>query len=76
MTFTIPTHQDRTFIDPTITVVETVDNPINKTFTPRVIISDNTGDYSHTLPAQDYVNGTWEDQDVLNSVENHFNSLK
>lgn len=75
MTFTIATHQDRTFIDPTITVVETVDHPLAETFTPRVIISDSTGEYSHTLPAQPYVNGTWTDADVEQAVHDYFNSL-
>ena len=75
MKFTIPTHQDRTFTDPSITVIETVDNPIAETFTPRVIISDSTGEYSHTLPAQPYVKGTWTDEDVDSAVTNYFNSL-
>jgi hypothetical protein len=75
MTFTIETHADRTFTDPTITVVETVDKPLDETFIPRVIISDSTGEYSHTLPPQPYVNGTWIDEDVEASVTNYFNSL-
>lgn len=75
MTFTIETHSDRTFTDPSITVVETVDNPIAETFTPRVIIADSTGEYSHTLPPQPYVNGTWDDTDVETAVTNYFNSL-
>jgi len=75
MTFTIETHTDRTFTNPSIQVVETVDHPLAETFTPRVIISDSTGEYSHTLPPQPYVNGTWTDEDVEASVTNYFNSL-
>lgn len=75
MTFTIETHADRTFTDPTITVIETVDRPLDSTFIPRVIISDSTGDYSHTLPPQPYVDGTWTDDDVSNSVNQYFESI-
>ena len=75
MKFTIPTHINRTFTDPNITVVETVDNPIAETFTPRVIIEDETGQYSHTLPPQDYINGTWTDSDVSTAIDNYFKSI-
>ena len=73
MKFTIETHQDRIFQDPQIEVVETVDDPRNKTFTPRVHITDSTGVYSHTLPAQPYVNGTWDDTEVMLAIETYFN---
>lgn len=75
MTFTIETHQDRTFTDPLIEVVETIDRPQDEVFIPRVIITDDSGEYSYMLPPQDYVNGTWTDADVETAITNYFNSI-
>jgi len=75
MKFTIETHLDREFKDPEITVIQTVDKPKETVFIPSVHIKDATGTYHHDLPPQNYVNGTWTDDDVRDAVERYFISL-
>ena len=72
MKFELETHPGVIMIDPTITIVRTIDDPIKQTFEPHLLFTD--GDrikIYHVMPEQPYVNGTWLDNTVSKSVETY-----
>jgi hypothetical protein len=77
MKYTLNTHPEITVTDPTIEVVSVLDLPQSQTFTPMIQLKGEAMTYSiaHELPAQPYVNGTWDDADVMASVENYLKTI-
>lgn len=75
MTFTIPTHQDREFTNPTITVVLTQYWRLKKEYSIHVLISDSSGDYNHTLPTMNYSDGNLTDSAIDKTVLSYFEGL-
>lgn len=67
-------------IDPIIEVGErTIDDAKAKTFTPMVVFVDSNDErkrYAQYLPPQPYVNDTWTDEDVANSVNYYVKSIE
>jgi hypothetical protein len=77
MKYTLSTHPEITVTDPAIEVVSVLDLPQNQTFTPMIKFTDEALTYSiaHELPAQQYVNGTWDDVDVMAAVESYLKTI-
>lgn len=76
MKLELETHPGVTIIDPTFELQKTVDYyPSSNYFQPEVlVISENIKIY-HVLPKQPYVNGTWTDKDVEDSIQRYFDSI-
>ena len=64
------------FSDYTLEVISTIDNPIDRTFTPTVVFISGEVRIANQLPPQPYVNGTWTDEDVTESVENYLKTIE
>lgn len=76
MTITVPTHPGVLITDPTITVVATVDRPVERTFQPSILLEAGPSISIHyELPPLPYVNNTWTDTDVQHAVEQHLATL-
>lgn len=76
MEIELDSHPGVVMIDPTIEIVGTYDDPINETFTPRIIFhAGKNVNIGHDLPPQLYVNGTWTDADVENALTNYIRSI-
>jgi hypothetical protein len=76
MTIEVPSHPGVLIIDPTVTVVATLDRPTEQTFQPSVVLESGANIRIHyDLPAQPYVNGTWSDADVQAAVDAHLSTL-
>jgi hypothetical protein len=54
-----------------------LDLPQAQTFTPLIALKGEALTYSiaHELPAQPYVNGTWDDVDVMAAVESYLKTI-
>jgi len=76
MKYTVNTHEGVVIDNPTIEIVGTFDDPINETFKPSIIFVFGENRIYHELPSQPYVNGTWNDEDVENAIENHLKTLE
>jgi hypothetical protein len=76
MTIVVPSHPGVHLIDPVVTVVGTIDRPLEQTYQPSVILECGPNICIHyELPACPYVDGTWHDEDVQAAVEAHLASL-
>ena len=77
MKYTLNTHPEITVTDPSIEVVSVLDLPQAHTFTPLITLKDKAMTYSiaHELPAQPYVNGTWDDVDVMAAVDKYLKTI-
>lgn len=65
--------------DPIVEIDKTIDNPKNLTFTPCIVLIDSNDQkrrFAQYLPEQPYVNGSWTDQDVQQSVENYLKTIE
>jgi hypothetical protein len=65
------THPDLIMIDPKWELNGTFDNPKNETFQPSIIWLWHGSRINELLPEQPYVNGTWDDENVNNAIENY-----
>ena len=74
-TFEVDTHPGVTIVNPEIEIIQTIDKAQDKVFVPCVIIHAENINIYHELPPQQYVNGTWEDEDVINAVTIYFQAL-
>lgn len=74
-TFEVDTHPGVTIVNPEIEVIQTIDKPQDKVFIPHVIIHAPNINIYHILPPQPYVNGTWEDENVISAVTIYFTNL-
>jgi hypothetical protein len=77
MKYTLSTHPEITVTDPSVEVVSVLDLPQAQTFTPLIALKDEAMTYSiaHELPAQPYVNGTWDDVDVMAAVDKYLKTI-
>lgn len=75
MKIRLETHDNIILIDPTITVHHTIDDPINETFTTTLRIVHANYDVLHNMPAYPYVNGTWQDSDVQNAINDYLPTI-
>lgn len=71
---------DVELVDPIVEIgTRTIDDASAKTFTPMVIFIDSDNPmkrYAKYLPAQPYVNDTWEDKDVEDAVNEYIKSIE
>ncbi|MGL4598506.1 MAG: hypothetical protein ACRCYO_13395 [Bacteroidia bacterium] len=70
------TIEDIVFTNPTFDVQYTIDMQTTNQFSPMVIITDSINTKvkkGFLLPPQPYINGSWNDFDVQNSVNVFFN---
>ena len=76
MRFELTTHPGVILVDPMITVVETMDRPLEETFTPSLLIEQgDTIRIFHVLPPQPYKYGTWTDSTVAKAVQDYLASI-
>lgn len=65
--------------DPIVEIGRTIDDAKAKIFIPMVIFVDPKDErrrFANYLPAQPYVNDTWEDSDVQNAIDNYLKSIE
>lgn len=77
MKIEVATHNE-ILIDPIIELEKTIDNPKNKTFQPVIVLIDSENPrrrFGQFLPEQPYINDTWTDEDVNNSIVAYLNSI-
>lgn len=79
MKIQVKTHAGLILIDPNIEIHSTLDDPNAETFTPSIILVDSVNPeirIGHVLPPQPYVNGTWTDKDVEQTIAKYIDEIK
>ena len=77
MKLILDTQPGVTIVNPTFELQRTVDlYPSDNKFQPEVLVITENIKIYHVLPPQDYVNGTWNDNDVQNAIKNYFEQIK
>ena len=77
MKIQLDTHPGVILENPTIEVDFVVDFPSESKFRPHIIFSVGENiRIAHELPKFDYVDGTWEDEDVNNAIEGYLPTLE
>lgn len=74
MRIELESHPGVVLKDPFVELKTTIDDEINQTFTPNIVFTDSVNPLikiGHSLPAQPYVNGSWESEDVKKSIEDY-----
>ena len=73
----LESHPGVDLINPKIERLGTFDDHIKKTFTPTIVfVVEPNIRIAHNMPAQPYVNGTWEDEDVENAIQEYIKSIE
>lgn len=62
--------------DFTYEIHSTLDNPNDGTFTVSIVFISGMTRIFNQLPPHPYVNGTWTDEDVQNTVTNYIKSIE
>lgn len=77
MTIVVPSHPGVELTDPVVTVVGTIDRPLDQTFQPAILLDCGANICIHyELPVFPYVNGSWDDDDVHAAVSAHLLTLQ
>lgn len=76
MRFKLETHPGVILENPTIKVDFVIDFPSEGKFRPHIIFSVGENiRIAHEMPSFDYVDGTWNDEDVEVAIENYLNEI-
>jgi hypothetical protein len=76
MKFELDTHPGLIIENPEVILVSTLDLPVEQKFQPSVIfIVEPNINIFHQLPMFDYVDGSWDDEDVQAAINSYLNSI-
>jgi hypothetical protein len=76
MKYKVETHPGVVIENPEIEILKTIDYPKNKTFQPIILFIFGESRIYHELPEYDYINDTWGDDDVDNTITEYLKTIE